>query len=209
MAAKMFRRRDKQSFFKRCCSFMWPSMSWSRTGNYWAHRISRLPGSVYSIAGGFACGAAISFTPFVGMHFVLGAIWAWSMRTNIIASAIGTAIGNPWTFPFIWVWIYSLGVWMGFGVKGSHEGEVDFAALFGHVKEATLKFDLTYLAETAWPVFGPMLMGSIPTVIVTWFLFYYLVKYIINSYRQSRVERAHHRQKNTSVPQKRDNANRV
>ncbi len=173
---------------------MWPRMGWSRTGNYWAHRISRLPGSVYSIAGGFACGAAISFTPFVGLHFILGGLWAWFMRANIISSAIGTAVGNPWTFPFIWLWIYNLGVWMGFGTKGSHEGKVDFAALFGQANEAALKFDITYLAETAWPILGPMLMGSIPTAIVTWFLFYYLVKYIINSYRKSREERVQRRQ---------------
>jgi uncharacterized protein len=190
----MFRRRDKPSFIKRCCNFLWPRMGWSRTGNYWAHRVSRLPGSVYSIAGGFACGAAVSFTPFVGLHFILGGILAWLMRANIISSAIGTAIGNPWTFPFIWVWIYNLGVWMGFGAKGQHDEDVDFAALFGHVQEAALKFDLNYLVETAWPIFGPMLMGSIPTAIATWFLFYYLVKYIINSYRQSRVERVQAKQ---------------
>lgn len=175
-------------------------MGWSRTGNYWAHRVSRLPGSVYSIAGGFACGAAISFTPFVGLHFILGGLLAWLMRANILASAIGTAVGNPWTFPFIWVWIYNLGAWMGFGGEGAHDGELDFAALFGHVGEAVLKFDVSYLAETAWPVFGPMLIGSVPTAIVTWFLFYYLVKYIITSYRHSRAERALHKaQKNDSL----------
>jgi hypothetical protein len=35
-------------------------------------------------------------------HFVLSALLAYIARANIIASAIGTVVGNPWTFPFIW-----------------------------------------------------------------------------------------------------------
>jgi uncharacterized protein (DUF2062 family) len=159
-------------------------MGWMRTANYWGARVNRLPGSVYSIAGGLACGAAVSFTPFVGLHFILGGILAWIIRGNIIASAIGTAVGNPWTFPFIWFWIYKLGLWMGFGVQEPYQINLDFAALFGQASEALLKFDYNYLIETAWPILWPMVMGSIPTAIVMWLFFYYLIKYIIKFYRQ-------------------------
>ena len=159
-------------------------MGWVRTANYWGVRVNRLPGSVHSIARGVACGAAISFTPFVGLHFILGGVLAWSMRGNIIASAIGTAIGNPWTFPFIWLWLYKLGLWMGFGVRGPHQINLDFAALFGHASEAALKFDYDYLIDTAWPILWPMLMASIPTVIVMWLFFYYLISYMVNYYRR-------------------------
>ena len=185
----MFRRKEKKSFIRRCLGFLWPQMGWMRTANYWALRVNRLPGSVYSIAGGFACGAAVSFTPFVGLHFIFGGVLAWTIRGNVIASAIGTAVGNPWTFPFIWFWIYKLGLWMGFGVRGPVETNFDFAALFGQASEAVLKFDYDYLIDTAWPILWPMLMGSIPTVIVMWLFFYYLIKYIINSYRRSKPER--------------------
>ena len=195
----MFNRREKPSFFSRCCNLLWPRMGWARTGNYWAHRVSRLPGSVYSIAAGFACGASISFTPFVGLHILIGGLWAWLIRSNIIASIIGTAIGNPWTFPFIWVWIYNLGVWLGFDSVEEHEKDLDFAALFGNAKQAALKFDLTFLAESVWPIFGPMLLGAIPTVIVTWFLFYFAIKHIIKTYRHSRVERVKHKQHETGI----------
>jgi uncharacterized protein len=180
----MFRRKDKKSLIQRCVGFVWPQMGWSRTANYWGIRVNRLPGSVYSIAGGFACGAAVSFTPFVGLHFILGGALAWIIRGNIIASAIGTAVGNPWTFPFIWYWIYKLGLWMGFGVEGPSQTNIDFAALFGEAGEAVLKFDYEYLIDTAWPILLPMLMGSIPTSIVMWLFFYYLVKYMMKSYRR-------------------------
>jgi uncharacterized protein (DUF2062 family) len=163
-------------------------MGWTRTANYWALRVNRLPGSVYSIAGGFACGAAVSFTPFVGLHFIFGGVLAWTIRGNIIASAFGTAVGNPWTFPFIWFWIYKLGLWMGFGVQGPAQMNFDFAALFGQASEAALKFNHDFLIDTAWPILWPMLMGSIPTAIVMWLFFYYLIKYIINSYRRPKSE---------------------
>ena len=70
-----------------------------RTLKYWLHRISRIPDSTYAISAGIAFGASISFTPFVGLHFILAGLLAWVFRANIIASAIGTIVGNPWTFP--------------------------------------------------------------------------------------------------------------
>ncbi|HJO96551.1 MAG TPA: DUF2062 domain-containing protein, partial [Rhodospirillales bacterium] len=145
----------------------------------------RLPGTPYAIAAGVACGAAVSFTPFVGFHFVLAALLGWLLRASIIASAVGTAVGNPWTFPFIWVWIYELGTWM--GVRGaSAAGNLDFTSFFGAILQALLRFDMVYLFETAWPVLAPMLVGSIPTVIVVWFVFYLLMKPMIASYHHRR-----------------------
>ena len=179
----MFRRRKKRTLLQRCSEMLWPKMGWKRVANYWGIRVNRLPGSVYSIASGFASGAAVSFTPFVGLHFIFGGVLAWIFRGNIIASAIGTAVGNPWTFPFIWLWIYNCGLWMGFGEQGSTQTSFDFAALFGQTSEAALKFDYEYVIHSAWPVLKPMLIGSIPTSIVIWLFFYYLVKYLINSYR--------------------------
>ena len=51
----------------------------------------RLPGTPYDIAAGFACGAAISFTPFIGFHVVLGMVIARLIKANMVAALIGTA----------------------------------------------------------------------------------------------------------------------
>ena len=181
----MFRRKEKKTFIQRCAGNLWPGMGWRRMIKYWGLRVNRLPGSAYSISCGFACGAAVSFTPFVGLHFIFGGILAWIFRGNIIASAIGTAVGNPWTFPFIWLWIYNCGLWMGFGRRSSDQVNFDFAALFGQTSEAALKFDHEFVINNAWPILRPMLAGSVPTSIVMWLLFYYLIKHIINYYRHS------------------------
>ena len=76
---------------------------------YIRHRVVRLPDTPHRIAAGIACGAAVSFTPFIGFHILLAIALAFVLRVNAVAAVIGTVIGNPWTFPFIWVLIYELG----------------------------------------------------------------------------------------------------
>ncbi|MFQ5466841.1 MAG: DUF2062 domain-containing protein [Kiloniellaceae bacterium] len=189
----MFRRKRKISVPGRLREFLWPRSGWERAGKYVFHRIARLPGTPYAIAGGFACGAAISFTPFVGLHIVLGALLAWGIRANIISSAIGTVVGNPWTFPFIWIWVYKFGHWMGAGTGGHDTENLDFIGLFGKILEAVLRLDAGYLFETARPVFWPMLVGSIPTALVVWFAFYVALKPVVATYKERRLARRERR----------------
>lgn len=181
---------------ERLREFLWPRSGWERSAKYIFHRVARLPGTPHAIAGGFACGAAVSFTPFVGLHIVLAALLAWSIRANIISSAIGTVVGNPWTFPFIWVWIYELGHWMGVGTGGHASENLDFISLFGKMLEAVLRLDAGYLFETAWPVFFlPMLAGGIPTALVMWLAFYVPLKPVVESYQRRRRARRERRQR--------------
>ncbi|MCK5621488.1 MAG: DUF2062 domain-containing protein, partial [Alphaproteobacteria bacterium] len=105
----MFRRRKQQPVHHKVGNLIWPQIGFRRSMTYVWHRVGRLHGTPHSIAGGFAAGAAVSFTPFVGSHFVLAVLISWLTRGNIVAGLLGTAIGNPWTFPFIWLWIYELG----------------------------------------------------------------------------------------------------
>ena len=90
----VFGRRSKQSWALRLRGFLWPKTGWRRSTEYLRHRIARLRASPHAIASGFACGAAISFTPFVGTHVVVSAALAWLIRGNILASAIGTLVGG-------------------------------------------------------------------------------------------------------------------
>ena len=185
----MFQRRDKPKLHPRARDFLWPSLGWKRSTAYLFHRVARLPGSSYSIAAGFACGAAISFTPFVGLHLVLGALFAWAIRGNIIASAIGTAVGNPWTFPFIWACIFNLGLWMGAGGNQVDVDALDFSAIFSASMDALLEFDMVFLIDTAGPVLWPMFVGGVPSFIVVWMLAYFSSRPLIETYQIRRMER--------------------
>jgi uncharacterized protein (DUF2062 family) len=177
----MFRRRRKRTLPERAMEFLWPGMGWRRTGIYYAVRLKRLPGTPYSIACGFACGAAVSFTPFVGLHFVLGALVALILRGNILAAAIGTAVGNPWTFPFIWSAIYYFGTrLLGFDAGGQAPKSLEMSTIFNEPETVLL----------------PMTAGGLPVAIVVWFLFFIPLRRVIANYQYHRRQRRLRRRMN-------------
>ncbi|GAB4391031.1 MAG: DUF2062 domain-containing protein [Kiloniellaceae bacterium] len=170
----MFKRRNPLPLHKRAGAVLWPQGGWRRSGAYVAHRLRRLPGTPYRIAAGFASGAAISFTPFIGLHFVLAALLALLVRGNLIAAAIGTVVGNPWTFPFIWLWIYSLGRWiLGGEALTALPEDLSFQHIFEHPLEVLL----------------PMIVGGIPTAAVAWFVFFWPLQRTVAEYQRARRRR--------------------
>ncbi len=170
----MFGRRNPLPVHHRVWSVVWPRAGWRRASRYMAHRVRRLPGTPYRIAAGVASGAAVSFTPFIGLHFVAAALLALLLRGNVVASAIGTAVGNPWTFPFIWTWIYTLGQWL----MGA-DAASDFPA--------TLELD--YIFERPLDVLWPMTLGALPTAVVVWIGTFWLVRGAIAEYQHVRHRR--------------------
>lgn len=180
----MFRRRTKVSRFRLLADFFWPSIGFRRSSKYIGYRLARLKGSPYSLAAGFACGAAVSFTPLIGLHFLLAGLTAWILRASILASALGTAVGNPWTFPFIWTMLYKLGRWM-MGVDPDHRAFPDaslttfFEGLWsGHWAEVSYIFHDVIL---------PMLIASVPTSLVVWLLTFYSLRALIRRFQERRA----------------------
>ena len=167
----MFRRRNPLPVYHRVWSVVWPKAGWRRASRYMAHRVRRLPGTPYRIAAGVASGAAVSFTPFIGLHFVAAALLALLLRGNVVASAIGTAVGNPWTFPFIWTWIYTLGQWL----MGA-DAASDFPATL----------DLDYIFERPLAVLWPMTLGALPTAVVVWIVIFWPVRGAVAEYQHVR-----------------------
>lgn len=182
----MFRRREKPGFLSRLRTWVWPTGGWVRATHYIMHRLARMPGSSYSIAAGFACGAAVSFTPFVGTHLLWAALIAWILRGNIIVALIGTVVGNPWTFPFIWVWLYESGNWLTKGKGHAGASQPDFYSTFSHMTNAALRFDIEAIIGSALPVIWPMFVSSIPTAFIVWFLFYLPLKKMVDGYQHRR-----------------------
>ncbi len=167
----MFRRRRPLPLFHRLKELFWPRTGFARATRYIAHRIGRLPGTPYRIAAGFACGAAISFTPFLGAHFVLALLIALAIRGSIVASAFGTVIGNPLTFPFIWAWLYVSGCWL-----LGRELASDLPA----------QFSAAYIFDHPWDILWPMTVGGIPTAVATWCVFFFPVRVLILDYQRAR-----------------------
>jgi uncharacterized protein (DUF2062 family) len=170
----MFGRRNPLPLSRRLIAALWPRGGFGRLGRYVGHRLGRLPGTPYRLAAGFACGAAVSFTPFIGLHFVGAALLALAMRGNLLASAIGTVVGNPWTFPFIWGWSYFFGQWL---LGGS--------ATFQLPENLTVEFIFDHVLDVLWP----MTVGGLPTAVVVWFGFYWPVYRMVDQYQKARRRR--------------------
>ena len=97
----MFRSRDSR-YSQKFKQMIWPKKGFQRSFYYLRERVSRMSGSTQALALGVACGAAASMTPFLGLHFIIAAVLAYLVRGNLFTSAIGTIVGNPWSFPLIW-----------------------------------------------------------------------------------------------------------
>lgn len=185
----MFKRRTSQPVHHRVGYILWPRTGWSRAVRYLGHRVLRLHGSPYAIAAGIACGVAISFTPLISGHFVLAAFFAWLIGGNIVAALIGTAVGNPWTFPFIWLWTFKIGSALGAGA-GDTSIAPNFVEVFADLIKALLRFDLSGdFFHKIWAVWWPMMAGSVPTMIVVWLASYLLLRPIVATYQRQRVIR--------------------
>jgi len=181
----VFGRRKRRRLFHRLSGLLWPRSGWRRAVTYIAHRIGRLPGSPYSIASGFACGVAVSFTPLFGLHSGMAILLAWMMGGNILAAFIGTTVGNPWTFPFMWIASYRVGEWL-LAIDGL--GEESLMHAFARIFD-TLWDDPVQAAEDLWPILLPTAIGGIPLGIVSWFVTYYPLRRIVARYQQIRAQR--------------------
>ncbi|MBR3677021.1 MAG: DUF2062 domain-containing protein [Alphaproteobacteria bacterium] len=150
-------------------------------------QLKRLKGTPYSIAAGFACGVAISFTPFIGFHLILAAVTAWIIRGNVVSSAIGTLIGNPWTFPFIWIAVLSTGNFLLGDIVTA--GQVNFIRIFESASKALITLNFSHFGRDVWPIFFPMLVGCIPYYIISWLVSYKLIKITMDKIAKKRAKR--------------------
>ena len=192
----MFRRRTPLTRLSQIRSVVWPERGFRRLFAYLFQRVVRLPGTSGSIAIGVASGVAASFLPFIGLHFLIAALLALLLRGNVLASAIGTFFGNPWTFLFIWVSDYRLGLWL---LQQSGHGD-QFPALnlqqLADVMTIFIRFftfsggvDRQQLAEPFEQVFLPMTIGGTVLGILSWFVAFVLCYYSFEWWRAHRAKR--------------------
>ena len=73
----MFKRRKQMSRVDRVRSVVWPDRGFGRLISYLIQRVKRMPGSTLSIAVGAAWGISVSFTPFIGLHLLVGLFIAY------------------------------------------------------------------------------------------------------------------------------------
>lgn len=171
----MFRRRHKQSLLSRLRDWFWPRSGWNRAVQYIGHRLGRAPDTSYKVAAGLACGVAVSFTPFVGLHLLSAIVLTFVLRGNILAAALGTLVGNPLTFGFIWVLVYQTGIL----VLGTESTDTLHRILnSGEVfRDPIMAFE---------PVLLPMVIGSLPWFVLSWFATFFPARILVVRYKARR-----------------------
>jgi len=187
----LFKRRDPPTIRERVRIAVWPRRSWSRSSKYVMSRVGRLKGTPHAIAFGFACGVMVSFTPFIGLHFILAGVLAYLFRVSIIASAFGTFIGNPLSFPFIWVGAYRFGNLLLGGAGNFSGGQLrdGFERLWEGFWSVSGSAFLDAISAL-WPLIKPMMVGGVPLGIVAGTFFYYIVRRMVEVYQASRARLA-------------------
>jgi uncharacterized protein (DUF2062 family) len=169
----LFRRREAEDFWTRIRVHLWPRRSWSRSGRYVVYRLRRLSATPHAIALGFSAGVFSAITPFLGTHLIMASLVAWIAGGSIVAAVLGTFVGNPLTYPFIWYGTYRVGNFM----LGNH-GTKTKIDLSDGIFQASL--------DHLWPILKPMSLGTIPVGLAAAALSYVLVKPAVEAYQHRR-----------------------
>lgn len=170
----LFKRRDKLKPHQKVRNFFAPSKGLRRGFKYIWQRISRIKATPYAIAFGVAAGSFASCTPFFGFHFIIAAVIAYAFKGNLVASALGTFVGNPLTFPIFWVINSRIG---GF-VLGN---DVVIPLPSGkHQKHFFKGF------EEMWVNLKPIIIGSVPLGLVVGAIMYFIVYRTVKLYQERR-----------------------
>jgi uncharacterized protein (DUF2062 family) len=172
----LFRRRRPEGIFDRMRTAIWPRRSFGRSFQYFIKRVLRLTATPHAIAAGVAAGVFASWTPLLGFHFVLAFALAYVLAGNMVAAALGTAFGNPISFPFIWASTLKLGnLLIGVPHDAAHR-HIDLRSLLTHLDVGQL-----------WnPVIKPMLIGSIPPGLFAAIAFYVLTYWGVTVFQTRR-----------------------
>lgn len=151
-------------------------------GRKFISKLSKIDASNYAIAAGFACGASISVTPFVGFHTLLAILTALIIRGNLVSAAVGTVIGNPWTFAVIWPLTYETGRKMLHIQKAQ---DINFKEVFERFLYAFKELNFDLMANDIDPIIKPMFLGSIWLYIIVWIVSFLLIKHVLQKVRKT------------------------
>lgn len=177
----MFRRRIPTPRLQRLREFFWPRRGFWRTILYYSKRLMRLKATPHAVAAGFASGAYVSFLPLPGLHFILAALMAIATRGNVLASAIGTAVGNPLTFPFMWGAAFKM-------------GEI----VLGPAGGSPRQFLRTWEWSKLYPIMEHMILGGLIVGILPSLAFYFLVRWSVAGWQRRRQAKMEQRSRKTA-----------
>lgn len=118
--------------------------------------------SPHKIAASFAVGTFIGISPLFGVHTLLGIVFCYALRLNMIATMTGVYITNPWTM----IPIYTFTTWVGTKLMGIEfiRSDLNFSGLtWGNVFS-----ELKHLVK-------PFFLGSFLIAFIASLILYFLI----------------------------------
>ena len=192
----MFKRRERRSIFRFFYEVIFSLKGISRAIEYVGIRLKRIPDTPHKISLGMSCGIFASFTPLFGLHFLIAGLLSYLLRANVLASLIGTFVGNPITFPIITVFNLKLGEWIlgssehssGDGGK-IFEGFLDFIFLIykSFFTEGSIgENNIPRMNEFLDGIFIPYSLGGLILGIFIAVVSYFLLRPLVATYQKKR-----------------------
>ena len=135
-----------------------------------------------SIALGAAIGFGIALTPLFGLQIILTLLLCIMLRANIAASLISSIIGNPLTFPFIWIANYKLGKLF---ITTNTISETSFIQQVENIIHAIKVSDWAAISNATYSILLPMMIGGTIMAIVSGIIIYILTLKYLNQYKGS------------------------
>ena len=181
----LFKRRETETLGERLRVWLWPRRSFSRSLRYFSKRVLRLNATPHAVAAGVAAGVFASFFP-LGFHFIIAVVVAWLFAGNLVAAALGTAVGNPLTFPILWGASYETGRLILH--RGAASAPMDFGALLHQL-------DFSRMWE---PLLKPMTVGAVPLGLAFALVSYGVTRWAVAAFQERR--RARLAEKTSTTP---------
>ena len=154
---------------------------------YHWRRLQRVPESPTAVARGFAIGAAMAVTPFVGLHIWLALALSWLVGASLLATFIGTFIGNYITIIPILLLEHKMGMFI-FQEFGFYFQLPPQHLTLHFMVEHPLAFCqmLKDSPEIVWPFLLPLLLGSAILSGMMYLIFVSLIRDSIHNWQEKR-----------------------
>lgn len=136
----------------------------------------------------------------MGLHFLIAFAIAYIVAGNFLAAGLGTFIGNPVTFPFIWAATYSSGNFILH--RKMDEGDGSGIMKLADVQWMDLGWSgiLEVMGGIWEPLLKPMLIGGIPIGTTFAIVAYILTRAASRKFRDRRMKKLEKPSKPASGP---------
>jgi uncharacterized protein (DUF2062 family) len=181
----VFQRRDKRSLIQKTKDSVYAHKGWLRPFEYIWLRLKRRPGTPEFIAKGFAIGMLLSFTPFIGIHFIGAIALAWILRADAIAAAFASLIINaPLSFGVIFPLTYRVGKAFLNLQPRLHSTQMDTFEELSKQMWPITSWD--HFVKIFWELFLPMTIGGFIIGVPFAIGCYYIVKKTVFVFKEKR-----------------------